>query len=189
MPIIVGNGTLEGGSSSLTIKNSSNTTVFKRGIAAYGGNNFGYYENSGVPGFIAGRSADPGWINFATNNWAKVNNYCTVTVYNRGNHYDTTTTRFTAPITGPYLFTWTTYQYASSYIHPQFAVNGGVSTRRVNTPYRIRGYGWGSNYQTDGMIEEVIYCVAGDYVECYSYAGGTGYHYPFYSLFTGVYVG
>jgi hypothetical protein len=72
MPIVAGNGTIEGGSRAFTIKNSSNTTVFKRGISAYSGNNFGYYENAGVPAFVAGRSADPGWITFATNACASI---------------------------------------------------------------------------------------------------------------------
>lgn len=194
MPIVVGNGTIEAELQTFTIKNSSGTKVFKRGISFYQPTpgtyrTHGFYENSNVPGFIAGSLSNPGWVNFGTNAWVKVNNYCTNTTYNRGNHYSTANTRFTAPETGPYLFTWTTYQYSSNYIHPQFAVNGSVSARRYNTPYRIRGYGFAANYQTDGMIEEVIYCLSGDYVECYSYAGGTAYHYPHFSLFTGIFVG
>jgi hypothetical protein len=189
MAFIIGNGTIEGGSSAFRIKNSSATVVFEQGVAASGGQNFGYYANTGVPCFIAGRASDPGWITFATNAWAKTNNYCTEVAYNRGSHYSTTNTRFTCPISGAYLFIWSTYMYATSYIHPQFAVNGNVSLRRVNVPYRIRGYGQASNYQQDGMIEEVINCVAGDFVEVYMYAGGTGVHYPRHSYFAGAYVG
>lgn len=189
MPIYVGDGKLIGDGSSLAINNVIDTTVFKQGLSTYGGNLFAYAEASYNPGFIAGSSTDPGWVNFATDGWAKCNNYCDTTVYNRGSLYVTGSKYFLVPITGPYLFVWSTYGYSSSYIHPQFAVNGNVSTRRYTTPYRIRGHGFVANYQFDCQTEEVIDCVAGDQIEVYMYAGGTGYHYPRHSLFAGVYVG
>lgn len=189
MALYIGPGTIEGGSNAFTIKNAAGDKLFERGVALSGGNTFAFENNSNVPVFIAGSASEPGWINFATNAWGKVNNYATTTSINRGNHYSTVNTRFTAPISGPYFFTWNTYCYSSDYVHPQFAVNGGVSTRRYDTPYRIRGYGMAANYQQDAQIEEVINLVAGDYVEAYMYAGGTAYHYAFYGLFTGMYVG
>lgn len=184
MPVIVGNGTIEGGSSNFTVKNSSATVVYQQGVSTSG-----YTNNSGVPAFIAGSASDPGWVLTGTDVWGKVNNYATTTVYNRGGHYNTSTTRFTAPITGPYLFIWTVYTYTSNYIHPQFYVNGSPTTRRYDTPYRIRGYGWVANYAQDAQMEEVIFLTAGDYVEAYHYCGGSAYAYQYYSLFQGLFVG
>jgi hypothetical protein len=184
MPVIVGNGTIEGGSSAFTVKNSSGNTVYQQGVSTSG-----YTDNANVPAFIAGSPSDPGWILSGTNAWAKVNQYATQTVYNRGGHYSTTNTRFTAPITGPYLFIWTVYSYTSGYIHPQFTVNGSLSARRYDTPYKIRNHGFLENYQCDAQIEEVIFLVAGDFVEVQHYAGGSAYTYPLHCLFQGLFVG
>ena len=162
--------------------------IHNAGLTTYGGNTFAFITDTTTPGFIAGSASDPGWVGFS-NTWGKVNGYCTTTSYNRGGHYNTSTTRFTAPISGPYLFVWSCYVYSSNYIHPQFAVNGSVTSRWVNTPYRIRGYGMLSNYQQDSQIEEIINLVAGDYVEVQHYAGGTAYYYAYYGLFGGVFVG
>lgn len=190
MPIIAGNGTITGGSSTFAVQNSSGTDIFKRGISSYGGSNFGYYENSNIPSFVAGSASDPGWVlPAASGNWAKINNYCTTTVYNRGSHYSTVNTRFTAPVTGPYWFAFTTYLYTSSYVHPIFSVNGTLTSGYANTQYRIRGHGMVPNYQQDAQIEETMYLNAGDYCEVYWYTNGDSYHYPFASLFQGAYVG
>lgn len=189
MPLNISGATIEGGSSAFTIKNTSGTTVFKQGVAPYGANTFGYMENSNVPGFIAGGTGNGGWVNYATNNWGKYNNYCTSMAYNRGSHYNTSTTRFTAPVAGPYFFVWTAYTKIDNYAHPMFAVNGDITLRRTYTPYKIRSHGLAPNYEQDHQIQETIYLYAGDYVETYCYAAGTGYHIPNYCLFSGVYVG
>jgi hypothetical protein len=190
MPIVAGSGTIQGGSSAFTVDNASATTIFKRGIASYGGNNFGYYENAGVPAFVAGSASDPGWVNpGGSGTWSKINNYATTTVYNRGNHYNTSTTRFTAPVAGPYWFSFTTYLYTDSYVHPIFSVNGTLTSNLIGTQYRIRGHGMVANYAQDAQIEEVIGLSAGDYVEAYWYNSGSCFSYAFYSLFQGAYVG
>lgn len=191
MPVYAGNGSLEGGSGELTVKDSGGNAVFAQGVGAGTGGTFGYFNNTSVPGFIAGSTTDPGWVAITASTWAKVNQYATTTVYNRGGHYNTSTTRFTAPITGPYLFIWSTYAYAAAYHHPVFAVNGNVAGRHVgnDATYRIRAYGYAANYQTDSQIEEVYYLTAGDYVEVYTYAGGAAFTYPFYGLFAGIFVG
>lgn len=192
MAIILGNGsTIEGGSGVFRVKNSSGTNLFEQGVASYGGNNFGYYLSDQRPGFVAGRTPDPGsYVSLTNAAYSKVNDYCTTTSYNKGSCYNTSTTRFTCPVDGPYLFIFTTYMYTATYAHPIFTVNGNVALRRPNAVIRMRGHGMVANYQQDMQMEEVINCVAGDYVEAYSYSGGaTTYHYPFYSLFMGVFVG
>ena len=189
MPIVAGSGTIEGGSSAFTVNNSSATTIFKRGIASYSGNNFAYYENAGIPAFVAGSASDPGWVASTASTWNKINNYATTTVYNRGSHYNTSTTRFTAPVTGPYWFSFTTYLYTNSYVHPIFSVNGSMTSNLITTQYRMRGHGMVADYQQDAQIEEVIGLSAGDYVEAYWYSSGSSFSYAYYSLFQGAYVG
>jgi hypothetical protein len=188
MPLNIGGATIEG-ANNFRIKNTGGTSIFDRSFSTYNGQTFSKVIEPDLPVFVAGSASNPGWVNYATNNWAKVNNYDTTTVINNGDHYSTVNTRFTCPLTGPYLFIFTTYAYTAGYCHPQFAVNGGVSTRRYNTPYRIRQYGMVANYQHDMQLEEVIYCTAGDYVEMYAYSNGAGYHYAHYSLFQGIWVG
>jgi len=189
MPIVAGNGTIEGGSSSFTVKNSSSNAIFKRGISNYSGNNFAYYENAGVPAFITGSSTDPGWVAYGSGSWHKLSNYCNVTSYNRGSHYSTTNTRFTAPIRGPYWFSYTCYIYSGGYVHPIFSVNGNLTSNYGQTQYRMRGHGMLVNYQQDVQIEEVIFLNVGDYVEPYWYSSGTSYQYVRYCLFQGAFVG
>jgi hypothetical protein len=194
MALNIGGAQIQGGGA-FSVVNTSGTTIFKRGIASYGGNSYGYYENSGVPAFVAGYSGtDPGWVYpVAGGNWVKINNYCSTAMYNRNSCYNTSTTRFTAPIAGPYWFSFTTYLYADAYVHPIFVVNGSVvppsSTGYYTTQYRIRGHGMVANYQQDAQIEETIYLNAGDYVEAWWYSGSNSYHYAAYSLFQGTYVG
>lgn len=189
MPLFVGNASIEAQSGYFRINDTSGNNVFEQGVSSYGGQNFGYYLNNNVPAFIAGYNSDPGWV-APGSAWRKINNYCTITVYNRGSHYSTTNTRFTAPVTGPYMFIFSTYMYTNAYTHPGFYVNGtATGAGRLNFTYRIRGYGMVSGYGQDCQIEEVLYLTAGDYVEAYWYEGGTSYHYPYYSLFMGAYVG
>lgn len=185
MPIYVGDGNVFSTSESIGVKNSSNQTLFEQGISSSG---FGYLSTNGRPAFIAGNNGSGNaWVSWS--GWSKVNNYCNYAIYNKGNHYDTVNTRFNVPITGPYLFIWTSYSYTDNYIHPQISVNGGEATRRITTPYRMRGYGFVANYQNDMATQEIIYCIAGDYVEARGYGTGTAYHYTGHDSFMGVYVG
>lgn len=189
MPIFAGNGSIEAGSSYVTVKNSSNENVFRRGVSTYGGNSFSFFENTNVPAFVAGSASDPGWITPAASGaWGKINNYCTTVSYNRGSHYNTSSTRFTAPVTGPYWFSFTSYMYTNGYTHPGFTINGS-QTSGWAFQYRIRGHGMQANYQQDAQIEEIMYLTAGNYVEVYWYSSGASLHYPYYSLFQGMYVG
>jgi len=190
MPIFAGNGSIEGGTSAITIKNSSSANIFSRGIQNSSGVPFGYFNNTNIPAFVAGSATDPGWTSPVSNGtWGKINQVCTTTAYNRGNHYNTSTTRFTAPVTGPYWFSFTAYLYSASYVHPAFTINGSLTSGWGHLQHRIRGHGMAANYQQDAQIEEIMYLTAGSYVEVYWYAGGASFHYSFYSLFQGMYVG
>lgn len=191
MAIILGNGSsIEGGSSAFRVRNSSGTNVFEQGIATSSGTPFAYYNSGNVPMFVAGRATDSGWISVADGAWRKVNDYCTDVGINTGSCYNTSTTRFTAPISGPYYLMFTAYTYAGNYYHPIFGVNGSTTLRHGSEiKYRLRGHGYVSNYQTDSQIEEVVWLQAGDYVEVLWATSGTAYHYAPYSLFAGVYVG
>lgn len=190
MPIFVGNGSIEGGNSAFRIKDNTNSTVFEQGITTFGGSNISYYNQKNVPGFVASTATDPGWINIPSG-WSKLSGNFKDTAYNNGNYYDKVNTRFNVPVTGPYLFINTFYMYTDNYIHPIFGVNGSLSLRRGdNILYRLRGHGMVANYNQDLQIEEVIYCVAGDYVEPWAYSStGAGYIYPYYGSFQGVFVG
>lgn len=192
MPIFAGNGSIEGGSSAFRIKNASDTAVFEQGVAAYGANSFSYYLNDQRPGFVAvGVQATALYVVIsATTTWGKMSTFCTDTVYNKGSGYSTVNTRFTAPITGPYMMIYTAYTYSDGYTHPMFYINGGVTGGgRLNGIYRIRSYGMVANYNQDHQISEILYLTAGDYVEPYSYSYGNCYHWPRYGLFQGVFVG
>ena len=183
MPLNIGGATVEGGTSAFTIKNTSAATVFSRQTGTYNSNTFAKHIDAGRPMFVAGSSTSPAWQS-VTNGWLKTSSYFNQTSVNNGNHYSTTNTRFTAPITGYYHFFFTSYSYSSNYNHPMFWVNGSA-----NGKYRMRGHGKVANYQMDGQMEEVIYCTSGDYVEPYMYGGGTAYYYPAHSLFGGYYMG
>lgn len=187
MPIFVGNGSIEGGKSAFRIKNSSNQSVLEQSVGT-SGSSFAYIMQRGTPGFVAAPLTDPGyWQGYS--GWTKLSTFFNNTAYNNGNYYDTVYTRFNVPVTGPYLFIYTVYVSSTQYSHVCFAVNGDTGLRRNgNTFYRIRGYGMLSNDQMDLQIEEVINCVAGDYVEPYGY-GSVSSHYPWYGSFMGVYVG
>lgn len=191
MAIILGNGSsIEGGSGAFRVRNTSGTNVFEQGIANYSGTPFGYYTSGNVPMFVAGKIADPGWVSVSDGGWRKVNDYCTDVGINVGSCYNASTTRFTAPISGPYYLMFSAYTYAGNYYHPVIGVNGSPSARHGSeTKYRIRGHGYVANYQTDSQIEEVIWLLAGDYCEVFWATASTGYHYPLYDLFAGVYVG
>lgn len=92
---------------------------------------------------------------------------------NRGNHYSTSTGRFTAPVSGTYLFTHCGSIYSSSqnpYLTTIFKKNGTVCS----------SYGRGSLSQSSGIhygsapLTAIVDMNANEYVELWCYSGATG---------------
>jgi hypothetical protein len=128
--------------------------------------------------FIAKGSA-AGWVDFG-NGWNKINTFATPLV-NVGNCYNTSLSRFTAPVDGRYFFQVTGSHFLkdgaseSYYWHPLFAVNGSQSGRTVNgnTHLRLRGHGVSIASYDDGSVHQIYALTAGDYVEYYCYSNGS----------------
>lgn len=144
--------------------------------------------------FIAGNNSGTGWVDLTDSAWTKMP--LPNVIQNTGSGYDTTNSRFVAPLEGYYIFTGNLYinrldATTGYYSHPMFWVNGGSGTRRPygNTMYRMRGYGLNSTYTVDGSCEEVIYLYVGDYVEYYLYATPQIQVYYPYNYFSGWYIG
>ena len=92
---------------------------------------------------------------------------------NRGNHYSTSTGRFTAPVSGTYLFTHCGSIYSGSqnpYLTTIFKKNGTVCS----------SYGRGSLSQSSGThygsapLTAIVDMNANEYVELWCYSGATG---------------
>ena len=173
-----------------TVEGISGTQAFKLAGASTGflidttGRTF--YPNQ--IGFIAGISYDPGWVAQAGAAWT-TQNYQDTTTYNKGGGF--LAGRFTAPVSGSYLFHWTGYQYkptavAGNYIHPQFWVNGAG----MPTSYRLRAYFTPAGYSFVGEIVDIFDLSAGDYVEARIYHSAAGISlYHAYSQFSGFLMG
>ena len=149
------------------------------------------------PLFIAVGSTAAAWVNFTQGAWNVVP--FGTTLVNANSCYNTTTSRFTAPVTGMYFFQVSIYMYKDGvsdgyYWHPVFAVNGSLGGRTVNTAYpdyRLRGHGIPIATYQDSHITQVYELVAGDYVEHQVYSTGTptNRYYPPYERFTGFMLG
>jgi hypothetical protein len=109
----------------------------------------------------------------------------TPTAYNnQGGHFNTTTKRFTAPVAGYYLchsswyIRWSssTQSIGAQYIHPTHFKNGSSNWANSDQPYQIIGHtlDGGSTAYVDGVERtDIIYCSAGDYLECRFYTYGS----------------
>jgi len=112
---------------------------------------------------------------------------------NQNNCFNTTNGIFTAPCTGTYLFTSTSYHYTSgvTYTHPMFAVNGSVANRvPYTTVFRMRAYNETNGYSFDADISQLYYLTAGDYVQTVIYvSSGTLNHLMYFNKFAGYFLG
>lgn len=128
--------------------------------------------------------------------WNKIS--FTNSVFNDGSHFNTGTSRFTAPVTGTYILQFHIYgDKANStantvYVHPIFYVNGSQTSRQAanSIPYRIRARtSLNAGYAFDTQINDILYLTAGDYVEPYVYASSLLRYYGYHSSFSGTLVG
>jgi len=105
--------------------------------------------------------------------------------HNIGNHYSTSTGRFTAPVTGYYQMSYTVrFNNTNNYQHPSFRINNATQahTRTI----------WGGTLDYKSLtFTAVFYLTAGDYmsVSTNDGAGGSGTLEPDQCSFSGRLVG
>lgn len=124
-----------------------------------------------------------GWV-------TAVHNY--VLAGNSGGWYSTANGRFTAPVTGAYLFVASHYVYTAasgaSYIHHVFGVNGnwnGASRTGYSGGYTIFGEN-GATYDSSTSQTAIIFLNAGDYVNDNVYVSNSAnYMCGYHSFFQG----
>jgi hypothetical protein len=150
--------------------------------------------NAGQPMFRAGGAGTAINISIGTvNTWTPI--ILDTAPTNVGSCYNTGNGRFTAPVTGIYLVTATTYCTGPTlgwHVHSMFWVNGSATTRRPSAGglHRIHGHGHTGGYIDDTESFEIIYLTAGDYVNFYNYPGGyTCTYVPQYARFEGYLLG
>jgi hypothetical protein len=137
------------------------------------------------------------WIGFTAGQWNVIpfsytagNGY-----YNVNGCYNTSTYRFTAPVTGFYLFKFHAYIYfpdsgLNRYCHPGFTVNSDVARNGTGAhPYKIRQYGIPANYGQDTDMCDMFYLNAGDYIQAVMYVGNGIQVYAAFSSFNGSFLG
>jgi hypothetical protein len=156
----------------------------------------GYIQKPSQPCFIAVGTGD--WIYPPDVTWNKLT--INSALLNVQSCYNTTLSRFTAPVAGVYFFTGEAYilkdgNSINYYCHPLFYVNGSnIMFNPSNAPfYRIRGHGQsnGGGCYLTGRISQTYRLSVGDYVEYYLYtnSASTMRYYPPQTRFTGVLLG
>lgn len=175
-------------------QSNSAISISANSITGFDINSSNFPVNSRRPGFIVMNSN--GYTTWG-NSWQNVAfNY---EIYDNNNCFNTSTSAFTAPVSGTYYFEAHAYTTKSpstndtSYSHPLFRINDSYTYRQASytTPYRLRTrtYSTGS-YSSDTMISDVFYLAAGDYVHFHQYHGdGTIGVYQYHSLFSGFLIG
>ena len=106
--------------------------------------------------------------------------------YNVGNHYSSSTGRFTCPVAGTYLFGWTNISNTANDVYRYYIrVNGSsnISGTGNDTHLRVDTGATGSEYGTNAMFTWPVQLSANDYVNIYYYSDGgtstyTGSDYP-----------
>jgi hypothetical protein len=190
MPINV-NGTILTGGTSLSVTDASSNVLYRQNTAGV----VSKPTNSG------GTIVTPMFnVGMGTGTWVALGgvvifSYTGGSGYlNINGCYNTSNGAFTAPFTGLYLFKHHIYCYGPNstvgwYFHPLYLVNGSQTLRRPGgTPYRMRQYGLNAEYGQDSDCCELIYLVAGDYVQVYTPRSGDMQGYEAFSSFNGSYI-
>jgi len=140
----------------------------------------GRMTNSSQPAFAAscassGGSKAPATVPYASTDTDGFN-------LNTGNHYSTSTYRFTAPVNGVYYFAFNIYTDTTNPANIEFRVNGsskgaGIQDRTDRT---------GSNTYVSLTVSHIIPLSTGDFVEVYS---GERFYVDSNTWFSGVLIG
>ena len=182
MAIDISDITLAGGSNTFTVTNSGNLWAFdSTGRQQLSNNAACQVGNNGVS-----------WIYQTAGAWNTIAFTGGQTVTRQSIYSGN---RFTAPVTGKYFLSGSTYTYydtaaIDNYHRPLFSVNGnyaGPASRggSVATPYRIRYYGrQGAGYH-DLQIDDIKFLQVGDWVEFVTYSNrSTNRYYTGHTTFS-----
>lgn len=175
-----------GGAAAATLADGAFNDGMKLEITATGA-----VRRPGNPFFIAGHT-NHAWETCSGAVWHELG-------YNKADvgaaWFNTGTSRFTAPVTGVYLFTASLYSYSSGgaagYQHFDIGVNGNQvgGGGRYGNDYQILGFGPGEGtYNTNHYVTRILRLNAGDYVSVWSYCSSAGQilRYGAYSYFSGI---
>lgn len=82
--------------------------------------------------------------------------------FNTGNHYDSSTGRFTAPVAGLYLFSWSALPYSTGWCEIELRKNGSEIAGRIQNK--------DTNGVGDGLAAKTAFVqlAQGDYIEAYA---------------------
>jgi hypothetical protein len=151
----------------------------------------GAVRKPGNPFFIAGNT-NQAWETCAGAAWYELS-------FNKADigtaWFNTSTSRFTAPVTGLYFFTASLYSYSSGgtagYQHFDVGVNGNQvgGGGRYGGSYQILGFGSGEGtYNTSHYVARILRLNAGDYVSVWNYcsSGGQNLRYGAHYYFAGI---
>jgi hypothetical protein len=105
--------------------------------------------------------------------------------YNVGNHFNTSNYRFTAPVTGKYLFTASIITNTSPIGRLMFYVNNSTDTNGIK--WGISGSG--TSGQGDTNTSAIIFLNANDFVDVRSQSGSSVMYQSDHSSFTGMLLG